>query len=78
MKLIISVPTISTTKGERYSEKKRCDSETSDRIERIYGYGRCSESLGVLASVIEKIDAIIDAACWQNSRSVVVVVVDTR
>lgn len=74
MKLIISVPTISTTKGERYSEKKRCD---SDRIERIYGYDRCSESLGVLASVIEKIDAIIDAACWQNSRSVVVVV-DTR
>lgn len=76
MKLIISVPTIST-KGERYSEKRKCDSETSVGIEGIYGYDRCGESSGVSASVIEEIDAIVDAACWQNSRSVVVIV-DTR
>lgn len=72
MKLVVVFVLPISTKGERYSAKRRCKSETtSDRIERISSYA-CSGLFGDLTSVIEKIDTIIDAACWQNSRTAVV------
>ena len=70
MKLVfVSVLPIST-KGERNSAKRKWKGETSDRIERTSNYA-CSELFGGLISTIEEIDTIIDAACWQNPRTVV-------
>lgn len=74
MKLVVVFVLPISTKGERYSARRRCESETtSDRIERISSYACSGLLFGGSTSVkIEKIDTIIDAACWQNSRTAVV------